>query len=98
MPEDRLLFKQAMQKIGVDVPKSGVATSLGEALDVMKEVGLPCVLRPSFTLGGSGGGIAYNRDEFIHLVETGLALSPVTQILIEDGQPVEFGEPLVIIE
>jgi carbamoyl-phosphate synthase large subunit len=83
--EDRQLFKEAMQKIGVEVPKSGVATTLAEALEIVKDVGLPCVLRPSFTLGGTGGGIAYNRDEFIHLVETGLALSPVSQILIEES-------------
>jgi carbamoyl-phosphate synthase large subunit len=83
--EDRQLFKEAMQKIGVEVPKSGVATTLAEGLEIVKDVGLPCVLRPSFTLGGTGGGIAYNRDEFIHLVELGLALSPVSQILIEES-------------
>lgn len=83
--EDRQLFKEAMEKIGVDVPRSGVAQSLAEAMAIVKDVGLPCVLRPSFTLGGTGGGIAYNREEFIHLVETGLALSPVNQVLIEES-------------
>src|SRR5947208_2768513 len=83
--EDRQKFKEAMQKIGVDVPKSGVAHSLEEALRIREEVGLPCVLRPSFTMGGTGGGIAYNKDEFTQLVETGLALSPVHTILIEES-------------
>src|SRR5438132_91648 len=70
--EDREKFKQAMIKIGVAVPKSGVARSLAEAQAVRDEVGLPCVLRPSFTLGGSGGGSAYNRDEFNELIRHGL--------------------------
>jgi carbamoyl-phosphate synthase large subunit len=83
--EDRQMFKEAMQKIGVDVPRSGIAHNLTEAMAIMKDVGLPCVLRPSFTLGGTGGGIAYNREEFIHLVESGLALSPVGQVLIEES-------------
>ncbi|HLW68209.1 MAG TPA: carbamoyl-phosphate synthase large subunit [Gemmataceae bacterium] len=83
--EDRLLFKQAMQKIGIDVPKSGVATTLAAAHETLKEVGLPCVIRPSFTLGGTGGGIAYNREEFNNLIEIGLDLSPVHQVLIEES-------------
>jgi carbamoyl-phosphate synthase large subunit len=83
--EDRQKFKDAMQKIGIDVPKSGVAHDLGEAQAIMKDVGLPCVLRPSFTLGGTGGGIAYNREEFIHLVETGIELSPAGSVLIEES-------------
>src|SRR5438309_8030190 len=61
--EDREQFKAAMLKIGIDVPKSGIARSLAEAQEVREQVGLPCVLRPSFTLGGTGGGIAYNREE-----------------------------------
>src|SRR5262245_57804552 len=83
--EDRQLFKLAMQKIGIDVPKSGVVKNLGEAQAILKDVGLPCVIRPSFTLGGTGGGIAYNREEFIHFVELGIELSPVGTVLIEES-------------
>jgi carbamoyl-phosphate synthase large subunit len=83
--EDRELFKKAMQEIGIAVPKSGVARSLSEALEVLEEVGLPCVLRPSFTLGGTGGGIAYNREEFNQLIARGLDLSPVNEVLIEES-------------
>src|SRR5262245_45224676 len=83
--EDREKFKQTMLKIGIAVPKSGVAKSMAEARRIMKDVGLPCVLRPSFTLGGTGGGIAYNREEFAHLVELALELSPVHEVLIEES-------------
>src|SRR4051812_32536088 len=83
--EDREKFKQVMLKIGIAVPKSGVAKSLTDARRIMKEVGLPCVLRPSFTLGGTGGGIAYNREEFVHLVDTAIELSPVHEVLIEES-------------
>src|SRR5262249_45414705 len=78
--EDREKFKQAMLKIGVAVPKSGVARELGEALAIRDEVGLPCVLRPSFTLGGTGGGIAYNVEEFNLLFARGRDLSPVGEV------------------
>ncbi len=83
--EDRQKFKDAMVKIGVDVPRSGVARSLAESLEIIERIGLPCVLRPSFTMGGTGGGIAYNREEFIDLVTKGLALSPVGETLIEES-------------
>jgi carbamoyl-phosphate synthase large subunit len=83
--EDREKFKQAMIKIGLSVPKSAVARTLGEAQNVRDLVGLPCVLRPSFTLGGTGGGIAYNREEFNELAAHGLELSPVHEILIEES-------------
>jgi carbamoyl-phosphate synthase large subunit len=83
--EDREKFKQAMIKIGLSVPKSAVARTLSEAQSIRDEVGLPCVLRPSFTLGGTGGGIAYNRDEFNELAAHGLELSPVHEILIEES-------------
>jgi carbamoyl-phosphate synthase large subunit len=83
--EDRERFKQAMLKIGIAVPRSGVARSLAEAQAVREEIGLPCVLRPSFTLGGTGGGIAYNREEFNELVARGLDLSPVSEVLIEES-------------
>jgi carbamoyl-phosphate synthase large subunit len=81
--EDREKFKQAMHKIGVAVPESGIARSLAEAQEIRERVGLPCVLRPSFTMGGSGGGIAYNREEFNELIARGLDLSPTNEVLIE---------------
>jgi carbamoyl-phosphate synthase large subunit len=83
--EDREKFKQAMLKIGIDVPRSGVARSVLQAHAIREEIGLPCVLRPSFTLGGTGGGIAYNRDEFEELIKLGLELSPVGEVLIEES-------------
>src|SRR5689334_14285436 len=83
--EDREKFKQTMIKIGIEVPKSGVAKSLAQARDILDAVGLPCVLRPSFTLGGTGGGIAYNREEFTQLVDLALELSPVHEVLIEES-------------
>ena len=75
--EDRELFKQCMEEIGLESAQSGLAHNLDEARRIRDEVGLPCVLRPSFTLGGSGGGIAYNREEFDRMVATALELSPV---------------------
>jgi carbamoyl-phosphate synthase large subunit len=81
--EDRQRFKAAMEKIGIAVPRSGVARSLAEGQEIRDRVGLPCVLRPSFTMGGSGGGIAYNREEFNELIARGLDLSPVGEVLIE---------------
>ena len=83
--EDRDLFKQCMEEIGLESARSGLAHSLDEARKVRDEVGLPCVLRPSFTLGGSGGGIAYNREEFDRMVAYGLELSPVHSILVEES-------------
>jgi carbamoyl-phosphate synthase large subunit len=83
--EDREKFKQAMQHIGIPVPKSGVARSLADAEAILREVGLPCVLRPSFTLGGTGGGIAYNVEEFNQKVVHGIDQSPVGEILIEQS-------------
>src|SRR6201986_4459668 len=83
--EDRQKFKDAMLKIGVDGPQSGVARSLAQALDIVGRVGLPCVLRPSFTMGGSGGGIAYNREEFDRMVAKALELSPVHSVLVEES-------------
>lgn len=81
--EDRELFKKSMQKIGLNVPKSATVNSREEALRVAEKIGFPMVLRPSFTLGGTGGSIAYNIDEFDEYVEWGLNTSPVHQILIE---------------
>jgi carbamoyl-phosphate synthase large subunit len=83
--EDRLLFKDAMRSIGLDVPKSGLARSLAEATELAKELGFPLVIRPSFTLGGVGGGIAYNMEEFRDTAERGLELSPVHEVLIEES-------------
>jgi carbamoyl-phosphate synthase large subunit len=83
--EDRRLFKEAMGRIGLDVPKSGFAKTLADARGVITLTGLPAVIRPSFTLGGTGGGIAYNMEEFEDVVERGLDLSPVHEILIEES-------------
>ncbi|MBK7860753.1 MAG: carbamoyl-phosphate synthase large subunit [Archangiaceae bacterium] len=83
--EDRQLFKEAMQRIGVPLPRSGYATSLEEAKQLVKETGFPAILRPSFTLGGTGGGIAYNQDEFEKLVALALNASPNRTVLIEES-------------
>lgn len=83
--EDRELFKEAMQKIGLDVPKSANVGSLKEGLDSIEYIGFPAILRPSFTLGGTGGGIAYNLEEYKELLEHGLDLSPVRQVLVEES-------------
>src|SRR5690242_14076431 len=83
--EDRQLFKDAMRDIGLDVPQSGVARSLPEAVELARTLGFPLVIRPSFTLGGVGGGIAYNVEEFRDLAERGIELSPVHEILVEES-------------
>jgi len=83
--EDRSLFKQAMIKIGLNVPRSGLIHNMKEALQVIKKVGFPAILRPAFTLGGMGGGIARNMKEYKALVEWGLECSPVKQILVEQS-------------
>ncbi len=82
--EDRLLFRQAMDKIGLASPQSRRARSLDEALEALDEVGLPAIIRPSFTLGGTGGGIAYNAQEFEEIVRGGLRASPTHEVLIEE--------------
>jgi carbamoyl-phosphate synthase large subunit len=83
--EDRRLFKEAMTRIGLDLPRSGFAKSLSEARRVLELTGLPAVIRPSFTLGGTGGGIVYNAEEFEEAVSRGLDLSPMHEILIEES-------------
>ena len=83
--EDRELFKEAMKKIGLEVPRSAHVGSLKEGLEAVEEIGFPAILRPSFTLGGTGGGIAYNLEEYQVLLERGLKLSPVRQILVEES-------------
>ena len=81
--EDRLLFRRAMEKIGLEVPESGYASSLKEAVDIVKKIKFPVVIRPSFTLGGTGGNIVKNWQDFYKYVPLGLAISPITRILIE---------------
>ena len=83
--EDRQLFKEAMRSIGLDVPRSGLARSPQEAMELSAELGFPLVIRPSFTMGGVGGGIAYNIEEFRDLSERGLELSPVHEVLVEES-------------
>ena len=83
--EDRKLFKEAMEKIGAAMPLSGIVTSLEAALELLEKIGLPAILRPSFTLGGSGGGICYNREEYINMVTKALAESPTHQVLIDQS-------------
>jgi carbamoyl-phosphate synthase large subunit len=83
--EDRLLFKDAMNKIGLDMPRSALINNLRDGLDFTQKIGFPCVIRPSFTLGGSGGGIAYNREELTEILSRGLDLSPVGECLLEES-------------
>lgn len=83
--EDRSLFKQAMRRIGLDLPRSGFAYNLTEAQKVASEIGFPLVIRPSFTLGGTGGSIAFNMEEFQDLAASGLAISPINEILVEES-------------
>jgi carbamoyl-phosphate synthase large subunit len=83
--EDRLKFRDAMAAIGIESPKSAIAHSMAEAREALAAVGLPAVIRPSFTLGGTGGGIAYNREEFEQIVASGLDASPTTEVLVEES-------------
>jgi len=83
--EDREKFRDAMDKIGLDSPRSAIVHTMEEAAAALDNVGLPAVIRPSFTLGGTGGGIAYNRDEYEHFVRTGLEASPTTEVLIDES-------------
>jgi carbamoyl-phosphate synthase large subunit len=85
MAEDRERFRDAMQEIGLEVPRSRIAHSLQDAWKVQEEIGFPTIIRPSFTLGGSGGGIAYNREEFEQIASRGLDQSPTTEILLEES-------------
>ncbi len=83
--EDRILFRDAMDKIGLESPKSRMVKTLQEAREALDFVGLPAIIRPSFTLAGTGGGIAYNREEFEDIVRGGLRASPVGEVLIEES-------------
>jgi len=85
MAEDRDLFRKAMTAIGLDVPRAEIAHSLEEAVEKQQSVGFPTIIRPSFTLGGTGGGIAYNREEFEKIVSHGLEMSPTTEVLLEES-------------
>ena len=83
--EDRQLFDETMQKINLETPASGIAHSMEDAIKVQKEIGFPCIIRPSFTMGGTGGGIAYNIAEFRTICEKGLELSPTNELLIDES-------------
>ncbi len=83
--EDRQLFDQTMNAIGIETPNSGIAHSIEDALSVQRDIGFPCIIRPSFTMGGTGGGIAYNIDEFKSICEKGLELSPTSELLIDES-------------
>ena len=83
--EDRELFREAMKKIGLETPRSHQVKTLVQALEALEDIGLPAIIRPSFTLGGTGGGIAYNKSEFIEIVERGIDASPTSEVLIEES-------------
>ena len=83
--EDRELFREAMKRIGLETPRSHQIKTLAQALEALDDIGLPAVIRPSFTLGGTGGGIAYNKAEFIEIVEGGIDASPTSEVLIEES-------------
>ncbi len=85
MAEDRKLFREAMERIGLENPKAAIANSIDEAMDAIDSVGLPAIIRPAFTLGGTGGGVAYNRSDYERVCRMGLAASPVSQILIDES-------------
>jgi carbamoyl-phosphate synthase large subunit len=83
--EDRERFDDAMVAIGLETPRHGIARSIEQAWEIFEDIGLPCIIRPSFTMGGSGGGIAYNREEFVEICERGLDLSPTRELLIDES-------------
>jgi carbamoyl-phosphate synthase large subunit len=83
--EDRELFDQAMQKIGLETPQHGIAHNLEQAYEALEKVGFPCIIRPSFTMGGTGGGIAYNKEEFDEICLRGMELSPTNELLIDES-------------
>ena len=85
MAEDRDLFRRAMTEIGLEVPRAEIAHTLEEALEKQASIGFPTIIRPSFTLGGTGGGIAYNREEFERIIVHGLEMSPTTEVLLEES-------------
>ena len=83
--EDRALFRAAMDKLGLETPRSMLAHNIPEALEALEKVGLPTIIRPSFTMGGTGGGIAYNKEEYLDIIERGLDASPTTEVLVEES-------------
>ncbi|HMB15009.1 MAG TPA: carbamoyl phosphate synthase large subunit, partial [Pelovirga sp.] len=83
--EDRTLFKRAMEKIGLEVPRSGLAHNHQEAMEILDYVSFPTIIRPSFTLGGSGGGIAYNREEYEEMVMAGIEASPTNEVMVDES-------------
>ncbi|MEM9199923.1 MAG: carbamoyl-phosphate synthase large subunit, partial [Pseudomonadota bacterium] len=85
MAEDRKLFREAMDRIGLENPKALIATSMDEALGALPDIGLPAIIRPAFTLGGTGGGVAYNREDYETICRRGLDASPASQILIDES-------------
>ncbi|MEO1919438.1 MAG: carbamoyl-phosphate synthase large subunit, partial [Paracoccaceae bacterium] len=85
MAEDRKLFREAMDRLGIENPRATIAETMDECMDALDDIGLPAIIRPAFTMGGTGGGIAYNREDYIHFCGTGLDASPVNQILIDES-------------
>ncbi|MEM9349703.1 MAG: carbamoyl-phosphate synthase large subunit, partial [Pseudomonadota bacterium] len=85
MAEDRKLFREAMDRIGLENPKATIANTMEECMAALEDIGLPAIIRPAFTLGGTGGGVAYNREDYEYFCRTGLDASPVTQILIDES-------------
>ncbi len=85
MAEDRKLFREAMDRLGIENPKATIANTMDECMDALEEIGLPAIIRPAFTLGGTGGGVAYNRADYEHFCKSGLDASPVSQILIDES-------------
>ncbi|CAL4042478.1 carbamoyl-phosphate synthase large subunit [Buchnera aphidicola] len=83
--ENRSLFEKSIKKLNLETPKSGIAHNTEEAINISKKIGFPCIIRPSFTMGGSGGGIAYNHEEFKEICETGFKLSPIQELLIDES-------------
>ncbi|MEO3416571.1 carbamoyl-phosphate synthase large subunit [Roseovarius sp. CAU 1744] len=85
MAEDRKLFREAMDRLGIENPKATIANTMEECMAALEDIGLPAIIRPAFTLGGTGGGVAYNRDDYEHFCKSGLDASPVNQILIDES-------------
>ncbi|MBU3258994.1 carbamoyl-phosphate synthase large subunit [Roseovarius sp. PS-C2] len=85
MAEDRKLFREAMDRLGIENPRATIANNIDECMAALEDIGLPAIIRPAFTLGGTGGGVAYNRDDYEHYCKTGLDASPVSQILIDES-------------
>jgi carbamoyl-phosphate synthase large subunit len=85
MAEDRKLFREAMDRLNIENPRATIANTMDECMAALEDIGLPAIIRPAFTMGGTGGGVAYNRDDYEHFCKTGLDASPVNQILIDES-------------